>query len=89
MRPVKPYRDAFLRHVKQPPTPRWPAGDHPGARMASTFTHDDVENWALADDGHSELENEGAGLTTVAPVMRERAYDVGLTPRPQVTKVGR
>jgi hypothetical protein len=71
-RPAPPYRDAYRRaSPRLPPAPRQP----PDARDASSFVHVTVANGALLRDGHGARENDGVGLTTVAPVMREVRAD--------------
>lgn len=49
----------------------------------SSFAHTHVENAPLQNAAaHASSENEGFGLTTAAPVMRNRAWEIGVVPAP-------
>ena len=83
-RPRPPYTDAFIAtgwKARKPP----PCSPGQGGQRESSFIFDEVVNVALVQEDAAERaarENDGYGLSTVAPVMRERAYAIGKVPRP-------
>lgn len=77
-KPQAPYRDAFRRHPK-----RQLSSQSVGARDTSTWVHTHVENTPLQRaEALAARENDGVGLTTTAPVMRKRAWEIGEMPHP-------
>jgi len=77
-KPQAPYRDAFRRHPK-----RQLSSQSVGARDTSTWVHTHVINTPLQRaEALAARENDGVGLTTTAPVMRKRAWEIGEMPHP-------